>query len=133
MVGMCVRACVRACVHSCGSACVRESEHACVCVTASGGRGRERGWDGLVQTVRCGEDNERKGDERRERRHPDRRHPADVQRRRRPTDEKGARIVTTDGVTHVDTKSTPCECPRVPLAHRIDGRHDPCEYSEYHM
>ena len=30
--------------------------------------------------------------------------------------EKGARIVSTDGVTHVSTHSTPCECPRVPLA-----------------
>ena len=67
--------CVRACVHSCESACLRESAHVSVCVyvMASGGRGRERGWDGLVQTVRCGEDKERKGDVRRERRHPDRR------------------------------------------------------------
>ena len=71
-------ACVRACVHSCESACLRESAHVCVCVCVrdgigwAGAGGGSEGGMGWCKPC-AAEDKERKGDVRRERRHPDRR------------------------------------------------------------
>jgi hypothetical protein len=106
--------CVRACVHSCESACLSAHVSVCVYVMASGGRGRGGGSEGGMGWCKpCAAARTRSA---RETCVVSGAIPTDVQLRRRPTDEKGARIVSTDGVTHASTQSTPCECPREPLA-----------------